>query len=112
MYIDKKPTIREKELAMKRIILSTSFRVILSVSFLFFGILYVANISSMSTKGYDITDLKKQITGLERDNQKLEFHIATYRSMQSIQDRLSGTDLVAADNIEYMTIAGHAMARR
>lgn len=112
MYVDKKITIREKELAMKRLFLSTSFRLAVAISLLFFGILYVINISSMSTKGYDMTDLKKQITALERDNQKLEFNIAKNRSMQSIQDRLVGTDLVTAENIEYATVAGHTVARR
>jgi cell division protein FtsL len=105
-------TIREKHLAMKRVFLSNTFRVALAVFVLTFGVLYVVCTSSISTKGYDITDMEKQITNLKRENQKLEFKIAQHRSMQSIQERLEGMDLVSADNIQYKTIIDTTVARR
>jgi cell division protein FtsL len=112
MYKDKKQTMREKKKAMKRLILSNTFRVILAVFVFSFGVLYVVNTSSISTKGYDMSDLEKQITSLERENQRLEFKIANYSSMQSIQERLKDMDLVTAENIEYAVIVGSEVARR
>jgi len=97
---------------MKRLFLNNTFRMVLAVFVFAFGILYVVNISSISTKGYDMTDLQKQITELERENQKLDFKIAKYSSMQSIQDRMKDMDLVAAENIEYATIIGNTVALR
>lgn len=105
-------TIREKHLAMKKMFLSNAFRVFLAVFVLAFGVLYVVYTSSISTKGYDITDMQKQITNLKRENQKLEFKIAQHRSMQSIQERLEGMDLVSAENIEYKTIVESTVVRR
>lgn len=112
MYIDMQKTLGEKRMIMKRLLLSNTFRVCLIVFVLFFGVLHVVNLSTMSTKGYDMTELQKQITMLERENQKLEIKIAKYSSMQSIQERLDGMKMVSADNIEYSTIIGTAVARR
>jgi cell division protein FtsL len=112
MYIDTQQTFGEKRMLIKRLLLSNTFRVCLSVFILVFGVLHVINLSTMSTKGYDMTKLQKQITSLERENQKLEFKIAKYSSMQSIQERLNNMDMVVADNVEYVTIMGTTVARR
>lgn len=97
---------------MKRLFLSNVFRVCLSVFIVVFGVLYVINLSTMSTKGYDITDLQKKIISLERENQKLEIKIAKNSSMRSIQEKLDNMDMVVAENIEYATIMGTVVARR
>ncbi len=107
-----KQTMRQRRLALKRMFLSTTFRFTALLFMLVFGVLYVMQTSSVSTKGYDINELQRQITKLEQDNQRLEFEIATNRSMQSIQQRLSGMDLVAVDTMEYGTLVGTAVARR
>ncbi len=99
-------------MAVKRLMLSGTFRIALSVLIVFLGVLNIVNLSSLSTKGYDISDLQKQITSLERENQKLEFNIARHGSMQSIQERLKNMDMIAADNVEYATIVGNTVARR
>jgi len=103
---------RQRKMAVRQWLLSTSFRAGLLVVIAFFGIMYVAQTSSASTKGYEIRDIEKQLQTLEQENQKLEFEIATHRSMQSIQSRLQNTNLVVADNMEYVTLVGTAVARR
>lgn len=112
MYIDMQKTLGEKRMMMKRLLLSNAFRICLCVFILVFGVLHVINLSTMSTKGYDMTELQKKITMLERENQKLEFKIAKHSSMQSIQERLGDMKMVSADNIEYATLIGTAVARR
>ena len=112
MYINTQKTIGEKRMMMKRLLLSNTFRVCLFVFVVVFGVLHIINLSTMSTKGYDMTKLQKQITSLERENQKLEFKIAKYSSMQSIKERLDNMDMVVADNVEYATVMGTAVARR
>lgn len=105
-------TMRQKRLALKRLVVSTAFRLCLVGVLLLFTVLYVTQISSISTKGYDMNERQESITELKRENQKLEFAIAQHRSLQSIQARLGTLDLVAADNVEYATLVGTAMARR
>ena len=111
-YTKKKQTMREKKLAMQRWLLGTSFRIGISVFVLFFGFVYVIQLSSVSTKGYDINDLQKQVNQLQRENRKMNVEISKYRSMQSIQERLSNTDLVAVDKVTYKNIIGTVVARR
>lgn len=77
-----------------------------------FGVMYIVQTSSISAKGYEMSDLEDQITSLEQENQKLEFKIASNKSMKSIQNRLAGTELVVADSYQYGSLVGTAMAMR
>lgn len=110
--ISKKQTLRQKKIAIKKLIFSTAFRGLISVFVFIFGILYVVQISSVSTTGYDMSSLQKEILSLERENEGLEFKIAQYRSMNSVQERLQEMNLVVADNVEYTTFTGSLVARR
>lgn len=112
MYIAMQKTIGEKRIGARRLFLNKAFRVFLSVFILVFGVLHVINLSTMSTKGYDMTALQKQITGLGRENQKLEFKIAKHSSMQNIQERLDSMNMVVVENVEYATLIGTVVARR
>ncbi|MFZ2190264.1 MAG: hypothetical protein WA057_03670 [Candidatus Magasanikiibacteriota bacterium] len=111
-YINDYKTMREQKMDVRHWLLSTSFRMTLLVLIGVFGIMYVVQTSSASTTGYEMRDLEKQIQILEQDNQRLEFEIASNRSMKSIQSRLQGTSLVMADNVEYATLVGTAVAMR
>lgn len=77
-----------------------------------FGVMYIIQTNSISTKGYEMSDLENKITLLEQENQKLEFQIASNKSMKSIQSRLVGTELVVADSFQYGSLVGTAMAMR
>ena len=111
-YKNKNQTMREKRMAVRQWLVSTTFRGVLLTVIAVFGVMYVAQTSSASTKGYDMRDLEKQIQSLEHETQRLEFEIATHRSMQSIQTRLAGLNMVSADNVEYATLVGTAVAMR
>lgn len=105
-------TIKERKATVKKILNHQVFRGTLGALIVIFAILGSLNMSVMSTKGYDIAELEKQITSLERENQRIDLKIAQYRSMQSIQNRLNGTGLVVADHIKYSTLVGSTVARR
>lgn len=76
------------------------------------AILYLIQIGQVATTGYDITDLQKQARSLEQENERLEFRIAEYRSIKSIEERLARLNLVAADEVVYAAVPGGAVARR
>ena len=110
---NKYETLRQKKQAFRQWIFSTTFRFTLITMLLVFGVLYLMQTSSLSTKGYEINDLEKQIQALEQENQKLGFEVATHRSMNSIQNRLAGLSMVeAGNNVEYVTLVGSAVAMR
>ena len=111
-YTQKKVTLREKKEKVRKFIVSTSFRVMLVVFIAFFGFLYVWQTNSVSTKGYAITDIEGQIRELNRENRSLQVKIAKNRSMQSIEERLDDMNLVAVNDIDYLTDVGNTVAQR
>ena len=111
-YLCQQPTLREKRESMKKWFFSATCRFVFGAFVVVFGVMYVAQTNAISTKGYTMNDIEKQIQALEQENQKLEFEIATHRSMQSIQSRLLNLDLVAADSVKYVTLTGSTVARR
>lgn len=111
-YYKKNITLRERKKAFRSWFWGAAGRTLLLMLAIFFGLMYLLQTSSASTQGYKISDLEKQIRALEQKNQKLEFEIATHRSMKSIQQRLPGVELVAADKVEYVTLLAPAVALR
>ena len=90
---------------------TTPFRVILLALCVACGILYVAHMSAMSTKGYDIAGLQKQIATLQGENERLAVEIAKNSSMSNVQSRLAMLQLVPVDHVDYVNV-GASVARR
>lgn len=111
-YSTKKQTLREKKEMVRKVMVSTTFRAVLAVMVVVFGFMYVWQTNTVSTKGYVISDLERQIQDLEHETRRLEVDIAKHTSMRSIQERLSEVDLVAASNVEYVSVMGTAVAKR
>lgn len=97
---------------VRKVMVSTTFRAMLAVFVVLFGFMYVWQTNTVSTKGYVISDLERQIQELEQETRRLEVDIAKHTSMRSIQDRLSEVDLVAAHTVEYVSVMGTAVAKR
>lgn len=111
-HTDKKQTKRSERLAFERIIRGTKFRVVLVSGILLFGVLYIGQTSSVSTKGFVISDLQRQIQQVERENQSLHVQIATHTSMNTIQQRLADKGYIDAGQPTYITPVGTAVVRR
>lgn len=111
-YLKKKPTLREKRLAVQRWLVGTTFRGLLLSCIIVFGILYLFKVNTVSTQGFVISDLERKIVDLGRENKKLDVEIASQRSMYSIEKRLDKMELVYVDNMIYVTPVGTTVALR
>jgi cell division protein FtsL len=101
-----------KERTVRKTLLeSMTFRGVLLGLCIVFGILYVAQMSSVSTKGYDIADLQHEIASLEQQKERLAIEIAKNSSMSNVQNRIATLNLVPVDTIEYPVLAAN-VARR
>lgn len=107
-----KITLRERREKMRKVFFSTSFRLSLVVFTLIFGLLYLYQTNSVSTKGYKIYEVEKQIKELENENRRLNVEIAKIQSIQNLQERAKQSGLVAVDKIDYLTNVGSAVAMR
>lgn len=103
---------RQRKQAMRQLLLNKTFRIALIAVMVVSGGLNIAQITKISTKGYEINDLEKDITKLEQDTERLEFKISQYRSIQSIQSRLETLGMVQAETPEYVVLTGSAVASR
>jgi len=108
----KKQTMRQAKLAKKRWRFSASSRAFVLVGVVVLSFIYLFQINTVSSKGFEVSELERQITDLERETKQLEVDIATHSSMQSIQERLGSLDMVAVDSVEYVTPVGSSVARR
>jgi len=106
------PTMREQKHAVQSLLVSTSFRISLIAFALIFGVLYVLQTATVSTKGYEISDLEQHLTELERETKKLDVQIAEHRSMHSIENRLARLNMVPADQMVYVSSGVPAVAKR
>jgi hypothetical protein len=97
---------------MKRGLFSATCRSFLILFIAVFGVLYLVQTSSVSSRGYELSDLEGHIHELERETRHLEIEISKYRSVESIQERLQGMDMVAADSVEYVSAVDQVVVRR
>lgn len=105
-------TLRQRKMAWREMFLSSTCKYAVMVFIVLFGVLYVLQTSSISAKGFAMSDLEQQIQALENENQKVEFEIATHRSMKSIEERLKGGGFVTVDDAQYATLTGNSVAMR
>ena len=89
-----------------------TFRVILTIVTLVLLGLYVARLSTVSIKGYDISALQPQVKTLQEEDSQLQFEIAKNGSMQNIQDRLKSVQFVPAEKPDFASLIPPVVAVR
>jgi len=104
-YSTKKHTLRQGKLAARRSRQGLVVRMMMLGFIAFMSVCYVTKTSTVSTKGYDISEIQREITVLDREIERIDYEIATYRSMVSIEERLSRTDFEDSRDARYVTVA-------
>lgn len=105
-------TLREQNKQISKIVLNKWFKTGVISMIVLFGLSFVVQTNSLSTKGYAISSLEKKVTELENQNRQLEVQIAQYQSMHSIKERIKGSNLVAVGTPEYVDAPSMAIAQR
>ncbi|MBI2990226.1 MAG: hypothetical protein HYY51_03515 [Candidatus Magasanikbacteria bacterium] len=111
-YLKKKTTLREKKMRLKRFMYSVSFRVSILFCVFVFSFFYIWQTNSVSTKGYEMSELEENIQDLRRENREIEVRIAENTSMEAIQRRLKSMNLVPAGKIVYLVQSKPSVAQR
>ncbi len=94
-------TLREQNKRVAKIMRNNWFKTGVLSMIAVFGLSFVVQTNSLSTKGYTISGLEKKVTELENQNRQLEVQIAQFQSMHSIKERIKGSNLVSAGTPEY-----------
>ena len=94
---------RPKNKNQKNSYLSTPLRILVLAALVAVGIDYVWQISQVSTQGYNLKDLERQVSILEKQNEKLSFEMAELNSMARIESAAKSLGMVKSDSIVYLT---------
>ena len=70
------------------------------------GAIYLYQVNSIATKGYEVRDLESQIQDLNKENKKMEIHEVELRSMYNIEKASQDLNLVNSDAVTYVELNG------
>lgn len=85
------------------------------VIFLFiivFGIGYLLNISELTVKGFALRELKIEASNLASEKLEQEEKVNALQSYYSLNARTAGSNMVAVDNIEYLSLSNPVVAKK
>ncbi len=73
---------------------------------------YVFQINSVTTSGYTIGQLQKQINALETENRQIAVRVAEIQSIAKLSSELQNRGYVPIDRVEYASIGASMVAKR
>lgn len=105
-------SLREQNQRLAQIMRSRWFKAGVIALMVVSALSFVVETNALSTKGYTISALEKNVTELENQTRQLEAQIARYQSLSSIKERIKDSNLVAVGTPEFLEAPGTAIAKR
>jgi cell division protein FtsL len=96
---------KESELGGAKIKLVSVCFVFLIIIFLS-GIVYLYQVNSLATQGFEIKKIENEIKTVEKENKQLQIKEIELRSMNNIEKATEGLNLVNSSNVTYIEVAG------
>jgi len=78
--------------------------IVLISAILICGLIYVLGVNSITTSGYKIRTLRKQMAELEGLNKNLQVTISDLKSMNVLESKTVNFGMIKAQNIEYLAL--------
>jgi hypothetical protein len=76
------------------------------------GVVYLVGINDLTVKGFVLKDLKNQQQMLMEANQDLQTKVLGLQSYASISPRLQGLNMVAVEDVVYLSSKAPAVAKK
>lgn len=76
------------------------------------GIFYLINISNLTVLGFVLRDLKSEVSVVASEKLAKEEEVNRVRSYQALSDRTKNLNMVAIGEVEYLRVAGDAVAKK
>lgn len=104
--------VKTKKTALKtRYMPKINFGVAILIFLGIFGILYLVEVNSISTKGYEIRTLEKRVFELSESAKRLQLEVAEQQSIQNIEGAVRVLNLVPSAGMNYLRDDGYALKR-
>ncbi|NUM25206.1 MAG: hypothetical protein HUU49_01110 [Candidatus Buchananbacteria bacterium] len=72
---------------------------------------YLVQVNGLAAKGYQIKELEQQVSDLQEANSDLELETLSLQSMGRIKEKVTGLNMVAVGQPEYLVPTPVAVAR-
>lgn len=82
--------------------------IFLALVLLVFGIVYLVQVNTISTKGYDIKKLQQKLSDLKETNKRLELEVSSTKAIQNLETTVKSLNLVPSGAIKYVNQSGYA----
>lgn len=88
-----------------------TLNIIVAILIAVVGVGYLVEVNSLATRGYQIKDLETQLADLKQDQSDLQLDALSLQSMGTVSGKISGLDMVAAGQADYLSQTPVAVAR-
>jgi cell division protein FtsB len=105
-YIQQKSRVSKKSKLLSW--LNASIVVCLAFSLIY----YVAGVNDLTVKGFDLQEKQTEVRALAVENENYQDLTMAKESLYSVNSRINDLDLVAVENITYITIADTTVAKK
>lgn len=96
--------VKNKKSATKSIIMpKINWGYFLLAMLALFGVLYLFQVSSLSTRGYEMRKLEKQAQELEAHMKQLQLEAAEQKSIQNIEAGVRTLNMIPSGRVEYVS---------
>ena len=103
---------KDRRAVVRQIILGRTFRSVLSFVMVGFGVLYIWQVNTVSSKGYVISDYEQKVSSLERETRSIDVAIAEHTSIMKVRERLIEGQFEPVADAEYASLTSDAVAKR
>ncbi|MBD3359528.1 MAG: hypothetical protein GF365_02370 [Candidatus Buchananbacteria bacterium] len=107
---DLKEKFYKKNILTKYQLNSRSWLIVLMILIGVSGLLYLAQINGLATKGYEIKDLEEKSAELRDKNKKLKLQITDLRSTARLNQAVKELEMVEVARVEYLKANGTSVA--
>jgi cell division protein FtsB len=71
------------------------------------GFLYIYEVNTLATKGFDIKKAESELEQLKKENENLNIRATELKSMNKIEEKTKDLNMVAPKDISYLNIPGN-----
>lgn len=84
----------------------------LGITIVLLGGYYLININDLTVKGFALRELKSEATLLASENSDYEAKVMNFQSYGNLSEKVKKLNMVAVDEVEYLTINQSVLARK
>jgi hypothetical protein len=89
-----------------------SINIILGCACLACGVFYLVGMNDLTVKGFVLRDMKSRINLLAGENQDLQAKALTLQSYTALSPRLQGLNMIAVDDVAYISAQEAVLAKK